>query len=49
MSRLGVSLSLLSGVVEDRRFLRGSYQVVHVQRIVLGCYRPQKDLSWTEI
>ena len=53
VSRLAGSLCLLNGVVEDRRFLRvvyrGSYQVVHVQRMVLGFYRPQKDLSWTEI
>ena len=27
---------------------RGSYQVVQVQRMVLGFYRPQKDLSWAE-
>ena len=52
MSRMEVSLCLLNGVVEDRRFLmmvsRGSYQVVQVQRMVLGFYRPQKDLSWAE-
>ena len=27
---------------------RGPYQVVQVQRIVLGFYSPQKDLSWAE-
>ena len=52
MSIPEVSLCLLNGVVEDRRFLRvvskGSYQVVQVQRMVLGFYRPQKDLSWAE-
>ena len=51
-SRMEVSLCPLNGVVEDRRFLmmvsRGSYQVVQVQRMVLGFYRPQKDLSWAE-
>ena len=45
----GGFLMPLNGVVEDRRFLmmvsRGSYQVVQVQRMVLGFYRPQKDLS----
>ena len=52
MSRMEISLCPLNGVVEDRRFLmmvsRGSYQVVQVQRMVLGFYRPQKDLSWAE-
>ena len=52
MSRMDISLCPLNGVVEDRRFLRvvsrGPYQVVQVQRIVLGFYRPQKDLSWAE-
>ena len=51
-NHLEASLCLLNGVVEDRRFLmmdsRGSYQVVQVQRMVLGFYRPQKDLSWAE-
>ena len=47
--RMEISLCPLNGVVEDRRFLmmvsRGSYQVVQVQRMVLGFYRPQKDHS----
>ena len=45
----GGFLMPLNGVVEDRRFLmmvsRGSYQIVQVQRMILGFYRPQKDLS----
>ena len=49
---LWVSLCFLNEVMEDRRFLmmvsRGPYQVVQVQRMVLGFYRPQKDLSWAE-
>ena len=39
MSRMGVSLCLSNGVVDD---------IVYIQTMGLAFYRPQKDLSWAE-
>ena len=51
-NHLEASLCIQPGAMEDRRILRvicrGHHQVVQVQRMILGFYRPQKDLSWAE-
>ena len=49
-NHLGASSCFLNWVVEDRRFLRikGSFQIVKVQSMILGVCKPQKDLSQAE-
>ena len=59
-NHLEASLCIQHGVMEDRRFLRmvfiGSYKhtqntchsIPHDLGMILGFYRPQKDLSWAE-